>query len=272
MWCFDPTARWQLTHTQNSTAKKLKSTDSKILEMLLLHQGHVVSKKELENAAWPGRFVSKSSLTQSIAQLRFALGDSGREQKIIKTLPKQGYMLVSNVMMMKINAQPKPAQAPVIVAPVQAEEQSDLSSQNTQIIPNNPESTHSCISSSPGISRIQWCLLLLLSISLIMSSYWLTVMIYKNNHIVREKWQQTSYQGVRYFFEPKEQGEQLFNWLKDTYSDNLRMLYLSKNLEQLYVSCTYLSGSLKERKVTNMSFIHNFSPEDIKRAIREQCQ
>lgn len=268
MWCFDPTARWQLTHTQNSTAKKLKSTDSKILEMLLLHQGQVVSKEELENAAWPGRFVSKSSLTQSIAQLRFALGDSGREQKIIKTLPRQGYMLATNVMMMEINTQSKPS----VEVSVQPEEQSELDSQNILILPRNSESTHHCVSSTTGISRIQWCLLILLSISLIMSSYWLTVMIYRNNHIARDKWQQTSYQGVRYFFEPKEQGEHLFNWLKDTYSDNLRMLYLSKNPEQLYVSCIYLSGSLKERKVTNMSFIHNFSPENIKRAIREQCQ
>ncbi|WP_257879140.1 winged helix-turn-helix domain-containing protein, partial [Vibrio parahaemolyticus] len=43
---------------------------------------------------WGERIVSASSITQAIAQIRLALGDNGKEQHYIKTVPKQGYMLV----------------------------------------------------------------------------------------------------------------------------------------------------------------------------------
>lgn len=66
MWVFDPTARRQLSHLSHEKSKKLKSTDSKILELLLHNQGAVVSKECILQEVWGERIVSASSITQSI--------------------------------------------------------------------------------------------------------------------------------------------------------------------------------------------------------------
>ena len=62
---------------------------------LLLHladrAGKVVVKQELMDAVWPGLVVTDDSLTQAVSELRGALDD--REQKLIKTIPKRGYLL-----------------------------------------------------------------------------------------------------------------------------------------------------------------------------------
>ncbi len=61
---------------------------------LLVHladrAGTVVSKQELMAAIWPGLVVTDDSLTQAISELRGALDD--RDQKLIKTIPKRGYL------------------------------------------------------------------------------------------------------------------------------------------------------------------------------------
>jgi DNA-binding winged helix-turn-helix (wHTH) protein/TolB-like protein/Flp pilus assembly protein TadD len=66
---------------------------------LLVHladrPGTVVGKQELMDAVWPGLVVTDDSLTQAISELRGALGD--REQKLIKTIPKRGYLFDATV-------------------------------------------------------------------------------------------------------------------------------------------------------------------------------
>ncbi len=61
---------------------------------LLVHladrAGTMVSKQELMAAIWPGLVVTDDSLTQAISELRGALDD--RDQKLIKTIPKRGYL------------------------------------------------------------------------------------------------------------------------------------------------------------------------------------
>ncbi|MEJ2766878.1 winged helix-turn-helix domain-containing protein [Photobacterium sp. MCCC 1A19761] len=264
MWCFDPTARRQLTHSELGITKKLKSTDCKVLELLLIHQGQIVSKEQLVNVAWPGRIVSGSSLTQSIAQLRLALGDNGREQKMIQTVPRQGYRLVTGVIEMV--QQPEPESA--LLQPTQAAAPEHCREHE----PSHRHSIPAVASLPASVSRLQWSLLIFLSLLLLITASWLAVITYTNTKTERENWQQVTYERVDYFFEPDDKGEQLFEWLKDVYPDNLRMLYLSKNPEQIYVSCVFQSGSLQEREATNMSFEYGFSSVQIKEAIREQCQ
>ncbi len=62
---------------------------------LLVHladrAGTVVGKQELMDAVWPGLVVTDDSLTQAVSELRGALDD--REQKLIKTIAKRGYLL-----------------------------------------------------------------------------------------------------------------------------------------------------------------------------------
>jgi TolB-like protein len=68
---------------------------------LLLHlvqsREHVVSKDELLDVVWGGRIVSESTLTSHITAARKAIGDSGQEQRLIRTIARKGFRFVGNV-------------------------------------------------------------------------------------------------------------------------------------------------------------------------------
>jgi TolB-like protein/DNA-binding winged helix-turn-helix (wHTH) protein len=67
------------------------------LQQLLDGRGRVVTKHELLDSVWGDRFVSESALTTQIKALRRALGDTGRDQAIIKTVHGVGYRFVPPV-------------------------------------------------------------------------------------------------------------------------------------------------------------------------------
>src|SRR5215813_7345655 len=62
-----------------------------VLDYLLRHRDRVVSKTELLDEIWGDRFVSESALTSRIKSARRAIGDTGREQRMIKTIHGRGY-------------------------------------------------------------------------------------------------------------------------------------------------------------------------------------
>ena len=68
-----------------------------VLTHLVEHRERVVSKEELLDEVWGSRFVSESALTTRIKQARQALGDSGRDQAVIRTLHGRGYRFVAEV-------------------------------------------------------------------------------------------------------------------------------------------------------------------------------
>src|SRR5262245_9067409 len=68
-----------------------------VLLHLVRHRDRVVSKGELLDEVWGDRFVSESALTTRIKQARQAVGDSGQEQRIIKTVHGRGYRFVADV-------------------------------------------------------------------------------------------------------------------------------------------------------------------------------
>src|SRR5262249_23638244 len=55
------------------------------------------SKDDLIAAVWDGRIVSDAALTTRINVARNALGDSGEDQRLIKTLPRKGFRFVGAV-------------------------------------------------------------------------------------------------------------------------------------------------------------------------------
>jgi adenylate cyclase len=61
-----------------------------LLSYLLGHAGRVLPKDELIQALWGAVVVTDDSLVQCVKDLRTALGD--KEQQLIKTLPRRGYM------------------------------------------------------------------------------------------------------------------------------------------------------------------------------------
>ena len=54
--------------------------------------GQVVSKDELMDLVWPDVVVGEGSLTQAIADVRRALGDT--EHRLVRNVARRGYMLV----------------------------------------------------------------------------------------------------------------------------------------------------------------------------------
>ena len=62
---------------------------------LLLHlvrnREHVVTKDGLLDTVWGGRIVSESTLTSHINAVRKAIGDSGEEQRLIRTVFRKGF-------------------------------------------------------------------------------------------------------------------------------------------------------------------------------------
>ena len=84
--------------TQNKEPQIIPPKALAVLTYLAKHQGKVISQNELLDTVWKGTVVSPNTLQRSIAQLRKALGDDGKEQTYIKTHAKQGYSLEQNVL------------------------------------------------------------------------------------------------------------------------------------------------------------------------------
>ena len=68
-----------------------------VLVMLTDHHGLLVTKNELLDQVWGDRFVSESALTSRIRAARAAVGDDGRQQRVIRTVHTRGYMFVAEV-------------------------------------------------------------------------------------------------------------------------------------------------------------------------------
>jgi DNA-binding winged helix-turn-helix (wHTH) protein len=62
-----------------------------LLDYLIRNRERVVSKDDLINAVWDGRVVSDAALTTRLNVARGVIGDSGQEQRLIKTLPRKGF-------------------------------------------------------------------------------------------------------------------------------------------------------------------------------------
>lgn len=61
-----------------------------MLVYLVANRDRVVTKADLFREIWGDRFVSESALTSRLKAARAAIGDSGREQRLIKTLHGRG--------------------------------------------------------------------------------------------------------------------------------------------------------------------------------------
>jgi len=68
-----------------------------LLVHLMRNRDRVVSKDDLIASVWGGRVVSDSTLTSRINAARRAVGDSGVEQKLIRTIARKGLRFVGAV-------------------------------------------------------------------------------------------------------------------------------------------------------------------------------
>ena len=68
-----------------------------LLVHLIRNRHRIVGKDELFDAIWQGRIVSDATLNSRISAARRALGDSGNDQNLIRTLHKRGFRFVGEV-------------------------------------------------------------------------------------------------------------------------------------------------------------------------------
>ncbi|HRQ66693.1 MAG TPA: AAA family ATPase, partial [Xanthomonadaceae bacterium] len=68
-----------------------------VLVYLVENRERMVGKEEILEALWPGRIVTDSALSSRIKAVRQALGDNGREQRLLRTLHGRGFRFVGEV-------------------------------------------------------------------------------------------------------------------------------------------------------------------------------
>ena len=62
-----------------------------VLTQLVSNHERFVTKEELFDSVWGGRFVGEAALTSRIKAARRALGDDGESQRYIRTVRGRGY-------------------------------------------------------------------------------------------------------------------------------------------------------------------------------------
>lgn len=70
--------------------------EPQVLDLLLLlveNAGNLVTKDTLIDRVWDGRIVSEATVSARINAARTAVGDNGKKQAIIKTVPRKGFRL-----------------------------------------------------------------------------------------------------------------------------------------------------------------------------------
>src|SRR3954464_3988357 len=68
-----------------------------LLIYLVANRNHVVGKEEMIDAVWGGRIVSDVTLNSRINAARRAVGDNGKAQALIRTVPRRGFRFVGEV-------------------------------------------------------------------------------------------------------------------------------------------------------------------------------
>ncbi len=68
-----------------------------VLRHLVANADRVISRDELIDVVWAGRAISDASISSRINAARKALGDSGKQQALIKTVPRRGFRFLGNV-------------------------------------------------------------------------------------------------------------------------------------------------------------------------------
>lgn len=85
-----------ILHLTTGERKRLGEYQLKLLDTLTQHAGETLTREELTTLVWERRVIGNNSLPNAIHALRTALEDDGKQQKIIKTIPRKGYLLEAN--------------------------------------------------------------------------------------------------------------------------------------------------------------------------------
>jgi TolB-like protein/Flp pilus assembly protein TadD len=93
--CSIDTDRRELRHEGELRAVEPQVFD--LLEFLIRNRDRMVSRDDLLAAVWNGRIVSESTLASRINAARTAIGDNGKDQRLIRTVLRKGIRFVGAV-------------------------------------------------------------------------------------------------------------------------------------------------------------------------------
>ena len=79
---------------------RLTSKAIAVLVELVRDVGQTVTRDQLLDRVWTGRFPTPDVLTQAVKELRRALGDDSKPPQYIETIPKLGYRLIAPVLVL----------------------------------------------------------------------------------------------------------------------------------------------------------------------------
>ena len=107
-------------HTLDTDRRELRRGSERIavepqvfdlLVYLVQNRDRVVTKDDLIASVWRGRIVSDSTLTSRINAARKAVGDSGEDQRLIRTIARKGLRFVGGIHTQPNGTEPAPAAA-----------------------------------------------------------------------------------------------------------------------------------------------------------------
>jgi DNA-binding winged helix-turn-helix (wHTH) protein len=62
-----------------------------VLQYLIVNHHRIVSKDELLEKVWNGRFISETTLSSRIKSVRRLIGDTGKKQVLLQTVRHRGF-------------------------------------------------------------------------------------------------------------------------------------------------------------------------------------
>jgi len=80
-----------------ASATQLEPKVMQVLVMLAEAGGEPVPRERLLESVWAGTFVGEQVLSRAVSELRKAFGDDARSPRVIETIAKKGYRLISPV-------------------------------------------------------------------------------------------------------------------------------------------------------------------------------
>jgi class 3 adenylate cyclase/predicted ATPase len=128
---------------------ELRPKSFEMLRNLVENAGRLISKDELAKVVWPNVAVTDESLTRCMSEVRLALGDRG--QRLIKTVPRRGYLLAAPVSEAPANAglaRDAAAASPLTRPPTFGEAPSNLMSQD-ESRPHRSQPNQTCFERPP---------------------------------------------------------------------------------------------------------------------------
>ncbi|MEO1728939.1 MAG: winged helix-turn-helix domain-containing protein [Bacteroidota bacterium] len=93
-WTIRPRAHELVRGTE---VVRVEPKPMEVLVCLAARAGHTVTRDELLDAVWPEVFVSESTLSRCVSQLRKVFGDDPQAPRVIETIPRSGYRLIAPV-------------------------------------------------------------------------------------------------------------------------------------------------------------------------------